>query len=229
VLRCPTSDAAHRIARRLDALRQAGWPAPAATADEADVVLLLRDADPVRIERAAAATHDRHADVECIGVSAPLSALADLPAARRQGLVAAEANRETATAATLFEDLRGLGDVAQRLPPAVAQELVQSTLGPLRDYDTAHGTELVGTLHAYVDHGGRPRETAAALHIHPNTLQQRLRRCAELGGYDVRNLRDVGRIVLALEWERLLAAGAVDSAAGNGATRAPPNSARAGP
>jgi hypothetical protein len=36
-------------------------------------------------------------------------------------------NRETATAATLFEDLRGLGDVAQRLPPAVAHELVDVT------------------------------------------------------------------------------------------------------
>ncbi len=224
VMRCPSSDAAHRIARRLDALRQAGWPAAAATADDADVLLLLRDADPARIERAAAATHDRHAGVECIGVSAPLTAPAELPAARRQGLVAAEANRETPTAGTLFEDLRGLGDVAQRLPPAVAHELVQGTLGPLQEYDAAHGTELVATLHAYVDQGGRPRETAAALHIHPNTLAQRLRRCAELGRYDVRNLRDVGRIVLALEWERLLAAGAVQPAAGNDPTRAPPAS-----
>jgi DNA-binding PucR family transcriptional regulator len=85
---------------------------------------------------------------------------------------------------------------------------VESTLGPLRAHDEAHGSELVATLHAYVAHGGRPRECADALHIHPNTLLQRLRRCADLGGPDVRDLRELGRVVLALEWDRLLAAGA---------------------
>lgn len=233
VLRCTTADGAHRAGRRLASLREAGWPAVAATADDRDALVLVRDADPARIARAAEATRDRHGEVACIGISAPLRDLEDLPGARRQGLVAAEANREMATAGTLFEDLRGLGDVAQRLPPAVAQELVEGTLGPLRAYDDAHGTQLVATLRAYVDQGGKPRETAAALHIHPNTLQQRLRRAADLGGYDVRNLRDLGRIVLALEWERLLAAGAVEDvspadgvAGGSPRSRATANGAR---
>jgi len=210
VLRCPTPEAAHRLARRIEGLRQAGWPAVAATADGRDALLLLDGAVALALGDAAIATRERYLEVDAIGVSDPVTGLDALPGARGCGLVAAAANRETGAPVTLFDDLRGLSDVAQQLPPALARDLAEGTLGPLRAHDEAHGSELVATLHAYVAHGGRQRETAEALHIHPNTLQQRLRRCAELGGPDVRDLRDLGRAVLALEWDRLLAAGAGD-------------------
>jgi hypothetical protein len=202
VLRCPTPEAAHRLARRIDGLRQAGWPAVAATADGRDTLLLLEQPDADELPATATATRERYLEVDAIGISDAVHDLATLPAARGRALIAVGTNAETGAAATLFDELRGLSDVAQRLPPALARELVESTLGPLR----GHG-ELVETLHAYFAHGGRQRETAEALHIHPNTLLQRLRRCAELGGPDVRDLRDLGRVVLALEWDRLLAAG----------------------
>jgi GAF domain-containing protein len=199
VLRCPTPEAAHRLARRIEGLRQAGWPAVAATADGRDALLLLEgEAD----EGAAIATRERYLEVDAIGVSDGARDLAALSDARGRALIAVTTNAETGAPVTRFDELRGLSDVAQQLPPALARELVESTLGPLR----GHG-ELVETLHAYFAHGGRQRETAEALHIHPNTLLQRLRRCAELGGPDVRDLRELGRVVLALEWDRLLAAG----------------------
>jgi sugar diacid utilization regulator len=193
VLRCPTPEAAHRLARRIDGLRQAGWPAVAATETP--------DAD--ELPATAMATRERYLEVDAIGVSDAVHELAALPAARGRALIAVGTNAETGAAATLFDELRGLSDVAQQLPPALARELVESTLGPLR----GHG-ELIATLHAYVAHGGRHRDAAEALHIHPNTLLQRLRRCAELGAPDVRDLRELGRLVLALEWDRLLAADA---------------------
>lgn len=40
------------------------------------------------------------------------------------------------------------------------------------------------TLEQYVAAGGRRRETALALHVHPNTLDYRLRRVADLVGTD---------------------------------------------
>jgi PucR C-terminal helix-turn-helix domain len=200
VLRCPTPEAAHRLARRIDGLRQAGWPAVAATADGNDTLLLLEGA---AADEAAIATRERYLEVDAIGVSDSVHDLAALPGARGRALIAVGTNAETGAPATLFDELRGLSDVAQRLPPALARELVESTLGPLR----GHG-ELIATLHAYLAHGGRQRDAAEALHIHPNTLMQRLRRCAELGAPDVRDLRELGRLVLALEWDRLLAADA---------------------
>jgi DNA-binding PucR family transcriptional regulator len=208
VLRCPTPEAAHRLARRIDGLRQSGWPAVAATADGRDTLLLLEDAVAAALAAAAGATRERYLEVDAIGVSDPVRDLEGLADARWRAMVAAATNHETGAQVTLFDELRGLSDVAQRLPPDVARDLAQTTLGSLRAHDATHGSELVATLHAYVAHGGRQRDTAEALHIHPNTLLQRLRRCAELGGPDVRDLRELGRVVLALEWDRLLAAGA---------------------
>jgi GAF domain-containing protein len=206
VLRCPTPEAAHRLARRIEGLRQAGWPAVAATADGRDALLLL---EGETAEEAATATRERYLEVDAIGMSDAVADLGALAGARGRALIAVTTNAETGAPATRFDELRGLSDVAQKLPPALARELVESTLGPIRGQG-----DLVATLHAYVAHGGRQREAAEALHIHPNTLLQRLRRIAELGGPDVRDLRELGRVVLALEWDRLLEAEAASDREG---------------
>ena len=44
------------------------------------------------------------------------------------------------------------------------------------------GPELLGTLEAYLANDADRRRTAAALHVHPNTLDYRLRRIGELTG-----------------------------------------------
>jgi DNA-binding PucR family transcriptional regulator len=54
-------------------------------------------------------------------------------------------------------------------------------LGALHPGDDFH-RELVGTAMAYLDHGQRLDHTAAALHVHPNTVRYRLRRLHELTG-----------------------------------------------
>ncbi|MHB8220653.1 MAG: PucR family transcriptional regulator [Acidimicrobiales bacterium] len=53
-------------------------------------------------------------------------------------------------------------------------------LDPLHEIDT----DLVGTLRAYLDLDVDRRRTAAHLHIHPNTLDYRLRRIRSLTGLD---------------------------------------------
>ena len=54
-----------------------------------------------------------------------------------------------------------------------------SILAPL---EAGGGAELLATLDAYLTHDADRRRTAAALHVHPNTLDYRLRRIAELTG-----------------------------------------------
>jgi hypothetical protein len=44
---------------------------------------------------------------------------------------------------------------------------------------------LARTAASYLDHGCHADATAAALHVHPNTVKHRLRRFAELTGFDV--------------------------------------------
>ncbi|MFC6161924.1 helix-turn-helix domain-containing protein [Kribbella jiaozuonensis] len=59
---------------------------------------------------------------------------------------------------------------------------VHHVLGKVIDYDTQRGTDLIGTLHAYFAAGQSPTRAATSLHIHPNTVQQRLDRVTALLG-----------------------------------------------
>lgn len=61
---------------------------------------------------------------------------------------------------------------------------VRETLGPLLAYDERRGTELVGTLDAYFACGGSLTRAKDALHVHVNTVVQRLDRVEALLGRD---------------------------------------------
>ncbi|RQX58496.1 PucR family transcriptional regulator, partial [Micromonospora chalcea] len=53
--------------------------------------------------------------------------------------------------------------------------------GALDPADDFH-RDLAGTALAWLHHGQRLDQTAAALHVHPNTVRYRLRRLRELTG-----------------------------------------------
>ncbi|MFJ5778996.1 helix-turn-helix domain-containing protein [Streptomyces sp. NPDC093094] len=59
---------------------------------------------------------------------------------------------------------------------------VERVLGPVLVYDAERGTELMRTLHAYYDHGASLSRAKDALHVHVNTVVQRLDRVARLLG-----------------------------------------------
>lgn len=84
-----------------------------------------------------------------------------------------------------LDDLGVLGLLLQLEDSAQLVAFAGRTLGPLLDYDTVHRTDLVDTLRTYfackLDRG----RTAGALHIHPNTVTQRLRRIEQLCDVDL--------------------------------------------
>jgi DNA-binding PucR family transcriptional regulator len=57
-------------------------------------------------------------------------------------------------------------------------------VGRLLDYDRAHGGMLTPTLQAWLDAFGDVIGAAAALRVHPNTFRYRMRRIAEVSGFD---------------------------------------------
>ncbi|MFB6484837.1 helix-turn-helix domain-containing protein [Streptomyces virginiae] len=61
---------------------------------------------------------------------------------------------------------------------------VRQTLGPVLAYDTKRGTDLTHTLRAYFDAGASRSRAAEALHVHVNTVVQRLERIGSLLGRD---------------------------------------------
>jgi hypothetical protein len=187
-------------------VRDPGWRCVATTSDGRDSLLLLHPRGPSALRRTCAALRERYQEIERIGVSGPLRGLDAVAAGRRQAAIAAGIDVGDSPSATLYEDLGAFGELARDLPAGRVQGLVQQTLGALRAYDEARGAELVKTLAAYLRHQGRVREAAAELRVHPNTVHQRLRRGAELGGFDLNDFGDLSRVVLALEWDHMLRA-----------------------
>jgi len=80
---------------------------------------------------------------------------------------------------------------------------VQAIVGPLLDYDARRGSELVKTLQAYFDAGGSPRHAATDLHVHVNTVSQRLERISALLGPHWQRPDDALELQLALRLMRL--------------------------
>lgn len=64
----------------------------------------------------------------------------------------------------------------------VADALIDRFLGKLLDYDARHGTQLVETAWQYMENQGRIEPTADALHVHQNTVKQRLERITLVQG-----------------------------------------------
>lgn len=77
------------------------------------------------------------------------------------------------------------------------------TLGPVVDYDARRGTALVRTLEAYFGVGGSLTRAAEQLHVHVNTVTQRLERVGHLLGADWQRPERALEVQLALRLHRL--------------------------
>ncbi len=119
-----------------------------------------------------------------VGVAGPVVPLEGLAAAWTEARRTAQALRTLgrAGAGAAAADLGFAGLVVGERPDVAGY--VRGQLGPVLDYDTQRGTELVATLDAYFGNGGSPRRAAADLHVHVNTVTQRLDRVRALLGRD---------------------------------------------
>lgn len=72
-------------------------------------------------------------------------------------------------------------------------------LGSLERHDSQHGSDLVATAKAFLEHGGDVANSSAALHVHPNTLRNRLRRGKEMCGVDLTDADT--RLILMLQFK----------------------------
>jgi hypothetical protein len=95
--------------------------------------------------------------------------------------------------------LRALAlDLLLARAPRVAADLRQSVVEPLRSVQGRSHGDLLRTVATYVALRRERRRTAERLHIHPNTLDHRLRRARELTGLDLDDPDDLATMVLAL-------------------------------
>lgn len=90
--------------------------------------------------------------------------------------------------------------------PDIAHAFREAIVTPLARRDASRDSILVATLHKYVAHDFRRGPTAAALHLHPNSLDYRLRQITQEIGRTFSTIDDVFAVLLGVTADRLLAA-----------------------
>lgn len=83
------------------------------------------------------------------------------------------------------------------------ERFLRSTIGVVIDYDSRRGTQLLHTLECYFGSGGSLARAAEQLHVHVNTVTQRLERVAHLLGPDWQRPERALEVQLALRLHRL--------------------------
>ncbi|MFD3545494.1 helix-turn-helix domain-containing protein [Streptomyces sp. NPDC058655] len=96
---------------------------------------------------------------------------------------------------------------------------VRQTVGAVMEYDARRGTELVHTLQVYFSVGMSQSRAREALHVHINTVVQRLDRVGQLLGADWQTPERVLEIQLALRIARVSPGGTVGTGRGDGQGR----------
>ncbi|WP_249124173.1 PucR family transcriptional regulator [Saccharopolyspora erythraea] len=130
------------------------------------------------------------------GADATAGAVAAAPTDVGEAAVVAREVLDVALACGRPPGVHRLDDVAleyQLSRPGPAAEKLAALLEPV-----ARKPELLETLRTHFGHGLNRRHTARALHIHPNTVDYRLRRIAALTGLDTTVPAELPRIRAAL-------------------------------
>ncbi|HET7399419.1 MAG TPA: helix-turn-helix domain-containing protein [Intrasporangium sp.] len=172
-------------------------------AHDGDIVALVPGTEPDRLAKSVAARLGRRAGVTVAGAG-PVRGVDQIPAgheesARTVAALIALGHRGVGAAATEL----GFAGLIVGAEPDVGQ-YVRKVLGPVLDYDERRGTDLVRTLAAYFASGSSPRHAAAALHVHVNTIAQRLERISALLGDTWQRPDSALEIQLALRLRQLL-------------------------
>ncbi|RCW43931.1 CdaR family transcriptional regulator [Halopolyspora algeriensis] len=137
-------------------------------------------------EIVAAAKNHLRARVQA-GIGSVASTLADVAVSRTDAdrILDAMAHDVRAEVATIA-DVRSRVLVSEVLTLVQDNERVRDPrVALLIEHDAEHGTQFARSVLAYLEAFGEVRVAGEELHVHPNTLRYRIRRAAELGGFDL--------------------------------------------
>jgi type II secretory pathway pseudopilin PulG len=164
-------------------------------------VAVVPGRDPSAVAAALARRWGR--DAVPVGAAGPVVPAAGLRDAHADARRTAEALAALGLPAGSARDLGFAGLVTG--DAADVEGYVERVLGPVAAHDARRGTDLLATLEAYFAAGSSPTRAAAALHVHVNTVAQRLERVAALLGEDWQSPDRALELQLALRLRRLRA------------------------
>jgi type II secretory pathway pseudopilin PulG len=168
---------------------------------DGSVVAVVPGRDPSAVAEDLARRMGR--DAGPVGASGPVVPAAGLRDAHADARRTADALAALGLPAGSARDLGFAGLVTG--DAADVEGYVERVLGPVAAHDTRRGTDLLATLEAYFAAGASPTRAAGTLHVHVNTVAQRLERVAALLGGDWQTPDRALELQLALRLRRLRA------------------------
>jgi DNA-binding PucR family transcriptional regulator len=138
-----------------------------------------------------------------VGAAGPLDDPVDLPAAFAEAAACTQAllRLDRAGASATAADLGFAGLLLS--DSASAARFVDRTLGPVIRYDQERSSMLLETLETYFATGQSLATSARQLHVHPNTVTQRLDRVKRLLGESWNSPDQALEVQLALRLHRI--------------------------
>ncbi|GAA2402687.1 helix-turn-helix domain-containing protein [Actinomadura vinacea] len=177
---CVVSDISDpAVAGRLEVALTSAGPALCGLVDGRLAALVARLPDPARLPDLAGDRAHRPSGVPLL-VASPAARPAAIAPLYRLGRRALRAG--TASGLTGLRPLTDLALLTAAEGEAELGRLLAARLLDGLDPDDPFHRELAETALAFLDHGGRIEPTAAALHVHGNTVKYRVRRFHELTG-----------------------------------------------
>jgi sugar diacid utilization regulator len=167
----------------------------------------VQEGSPLETQDAARRLAGRLERYGAVGLSSFYSEAADLPRGLQEAELVVDVLEQSDGAIT--EDI---GTGTYRLlfrvlasHPEEVRSFFEDTVAPLVRYDDQYGTDLVGTLDAYLENNCNMNATAAMIYAHRHTVAYRLDRVRELTGLDPVRSEDRERLGLGLKAYRIIA------------------------
>ncbi|MFE3291366.1 PucR family transcriptional regulator [Rhodococcus sp. NPDC059234] len=194
---CDTDSAAEHVAECIEtAMNQIGRPLYLRRAGTR-VTALLRGNDDVAFARGLlAGLSGPVRRLTRIGLSGPQRVDHLIEAIDQSQLAASAA--ELGSAPLEFAMLTGSALMSFASTREVLTALADTMIAPLVDHDARHGTELLGSLRAFLEANGHWESAAAALGVHRHTLRSRIRRIESLLNCELDSARVRAELLLAI-------------------------------
>lgn len=126
-----------------------------------------------------------------LGISAPVGTVGRSREAAKEALFALSVAIRRPVPIARFGELDALSavhDITQ------ARAFVEGVLGPVLRYDCSHGSDLVGSLTTFLSCRRSWSRTAAALHVHRQTVVYRMKKVADLTGRSLSETADLAEL-----------------------------------
>ncbi|MCQ8832011.1 helix-turn-helix domain-containing protein [Streptomyces malaysiensis] len=202
VVDSPGPETAHAVVARV--VQESADGAGLVASHRGHVCALLISEAPLRLGAEISTELERRNVAATVGCAGPGRGITSVRETHERAHRLARALRvlgregEAATESTLGS----VGLVLGAQDTTLHQAIVQDVIGPALAYDTQHSTSMAPTALAYLDANRSVAATAARLHLHQNTVRQRLDKLDRLLGADWRDGTRVLDVHLALRlWQ----------------------------